>query len=59
MAGSTGLFTGLIPGTYDVRIRDRAHIACVKILDAAVVISQPAVLNATVNSHQCNLFRRQ
>jgi PKD repeat protein len=46
---ATGLFTLLTPGTYNVQIRDKAHIACVKILDAAVVISAPAILNATVN----------
>ena len=33
-----------------MRIRDKVHTTCVKILDAAVVISEPAVLNATVNS---------
>jgi PKD repeat protein len=43
-------FSGLLPGTYNVQIRDKAHITCVKILDAAVVISEPAVLSATVTS---------
>jgi uncharacterized protein (DUF2141 family) len=45
---ATGSFTLLTPGSYNVQIRDKAHIACVKILNAAVVISAPAVLNATV-----------
>jgi hypothetical protein len=45
---ATGLFTGLAPATYNVQIRDRAHTACVKVLDAALVVTQPAVLNASV-----------
>ncbi|MCJ7448576.1 MAG: hypothetical protein MUO72_12880, partial [Bacteroidales bacterium] len=47
---SSNTFTGLAPNTYDVRIRDKVQTACTKILDPAVVISQPAVLNATVAS---------
>ncbi len=45
---SSNTFTGLAPNTYDVRIRDKVQIACVKILTPAV-ITEPAVLNATVN----------
>ena len=45
---ATGSFTGLLPATYNVQIRDRAHISCVIVLDAALVISQPAVLSASV-----------
>ena len=44
------VFPGLLPATYDVRIRDKAHIACFAILDGAFVISEPAVLSATVAS---------
>ena len=58
MAGFTDI-PGLTPATYDVRIRDKAHTGCVITLDAAVVISEPAVLNATVASHQCDLFWRR
>ena len=53
---ATGLFTGLTPGTYNVQIRDKAHITCVKILDAAVIISEPAVLSATVNHTNVTCF---
>jgi hypothetical protein len=44
---SSGTFSSLIPGTYDVRIRDKAHAGCVIVLNPALVITQPAVLNAT------------
>ena len=46
----TGTFLSLTPGSYDIRIRDRAHITCVIVLDPALVITQPAVLSATVTS---------
>ena len=49
-------FSGLAPSTYDVRIRDKAHIACALTLDGAVVISQPAVLNAVVSSTNVTCF---
>ena len=44
----TGLYTGLAPGTYDVRIRDAAHTACEIILNSGLQITQPAVLSAMV-----------
>ncbi len=46
----SGNFTNLAPGTYDVRIRDASNVACVIILNGALVIAQPAVLSATVNT---------
>ncbi|NSW93747.1 MAG: PKD domain-containing protein, partial [Bacteroidales bacterium] len=46
----TGLFTGLRPDTYNVQIRDRAHPLCVKVLNNALVISEPGLLTATVTS---------
>ena len=46
----SGLFNGLIPGTYDVRIRDASNIACEIILNSSVTITEPAVLSATVAS---------
>ena len=51
-----GLFTGLVPGAYDVRIRDAAHIGCVIILNNALSITEPAVLSATVSGSNvtCN-----
>ncbi|MCJ7820605.1 MAG: SprB repeat-containing protein, partial [Bacteroidales bacterium] len=44
---NTGSFIGLIPATYNVRIRDAANTGCFEILDGALVISQPAVLSAS------------
>jgi hypothetical protein len=44
----SGNFTNLLPGNYDVRIRDAAHPACYIILNSQLAITQPAVLNATV-----------
>ena len=45
-----GLFTGLAPATYDVQIRDAANTGCVITLNGALVITEPAVLSATVTS---------
>jgi PKD repeat protein len=47
---SSGSFTGLAPASYDVRIRDAAHTACVLTLNAALLITEPAILSATVTS---------
>ncbi|MEI2738697.1 MAG: hypothetical protein V9F01_07920 [Chitinophagaceae bacterium] len=47
---TSGNFTGLAPGFYNVQIRDAAHTGCVIILNAALEITGPAVLNATVSS---------
>ncbi len=44
----TGTFTNLAPLTYDVRIRDAAYTSCVIILDATRVITEPAIMTATV-----------
>ncbi len=52
---ATGNFTNLAPGSYNVQIRDKAHTACVIVLNPALVITEPAVLSATVASDQCNL----
>ena len=49
---TSATFSSLTPGTYDVRIRDRAHPACVIILNAALVITEPAVLSC--NSYPDN-----
>ncbi len=45
---ASGTFNGLNPGSYDVRIRDVAAPVCNKILNAALLITGPAILNATV-----------
>ncbi len=53
---SSGTFTNLAPGTYDVRIRDAAHIACEIVLDPALVITQPERLDADVASTNVTCF---
>ena len=47
---ASGSFTGLTPGFYNVQIRDAAHTGCIIVLNAALEITGPAVLNATVSS---------
>ncbi|MBN2273598.1 MAG: immunoglobulin domain-containing protein, partial [Bacteroidales bacterium] len=41
----SGNYTGLGPGTYNVQIRDAAAITCFRVLNNALVITQPDVLN--------------
>jgi PKD repeat protein len=53
---ATGLFTLLTPATYNVVMRDKAHTSCVLILNAALAITQPAILNATVNHTNVTCF---
>ena len=38
---ASGLFNGLAPGSYDVRIRDAANTLCVVILNNGVSITEP------------------
>ena len=45
---ASGSFSALAPATYNVQIRDAAHTGCVIVLNPALVITQPAVLSATV-----------
>ncbi len=52
----SGLFNGLLPGTYNVQIRDAANIACIIILNSSVTITEPAVLNAAVSSVNVSCF---
>ena len=47
-AQTTGTYTGLPVGVYNVQIRDRANPACVRILDALLGITEPAILSANV-----------
>ena len=47
---TTGSFTNLAPGTYNVRIRDAAYTTCEIVLNPALVITQPAKLAAAVAS---------
>ena len=53
---ATGSFTGLAPGSYNVQIRDAAQTACVIVLNPALVITEPAVLTATVASGNVGCF---
>ena len=50
------VFPGLTPATYNVRIRDKAHTGCVVSINPAVIISEPAILNATVNPTNITCF---
>ena len=43
------------PATYDVRIRDAVHTGCIIALNPQL-ITEPAVLNATVNSTNVTCF---
>ena len=44
---ASGSYSALIPGTYDVRIRDAAHTACSVILYPNLVITEPILLAMT------------
>ncbi len=46
----SGSFSGLAPGFYSVQIRDAAHPACFIVLNTALEITQPPVLNASVTA---------
>ena len=52
----TGSFTNVIPGTYVVSIRDRAHPLCVKVFSPNTVLTEPAVLSATVTNTNVTCF---
>ncbi len=53
---ASGLFNGLAPGSYDVRIRDAANTACVIVLNSSLTMTEPAVLNANVASTNVTCF---
>jgi gliding motility-associated-like protein len=53
---ASGSFTGLAPGTYVVLIRDKNAPGCVITLNAGLVITQYAQLNATVSSTNVTCF---
>ena len=55
----SGNFTNLAPATYNVQMRDAANPACVVILNAALTITQPAVLSATVAKTDVYMFWRK
>lgn len=45
-----GVFTGLVPGSYNVQVRDQVEPTTVVVLNASLTITQPAVLTASVAS---------
>ena len=53
------VFSSLSAGSYDVRIRDRAHPLCVVILNPAVLITEPAALTAAVGKYRHNMLWRK
>ncbi len=46
----------LLPGNYNVQIRDAAQTACVIVLNPALAITEPAVLAATVTPTNVSCF---
>ncbi|NVO08323.1 MAG: SprB repeat-containing protein, partial [Bacteroidales bacterium] len=46
---ASGSYTNLIAGTYNVQMRDKNTPTCVKILNAALIITQPLQHTATIN----------
>ena len=50
------VFTGLAPGIYDVRMRYISNAGCEVVINAALVITQPAVLAATATATNVNCF---
>ncbi len=53
---SSGAFSPLSPGTYSVQMRDKNDPSCIKILNNALVISEPAPLNATLTATNVTCF---
>jgi len=52
----SGVFTGLAPATYDIRIRDAAIPSCTITLQGSLIITQPVLLNASVASTNATCF---
>jgi hypothetical protein len=53
---SSGTFTALAPGYYNVQIRDAAYPNCVIILNSSLRITEPPVLVANVSSTNITCF---
>ena len=45
---SSGIFTGLGPGSYNVQMRDALYPHCTRVLMSSLSVTQPAMLNAMV-----------
>ena len=52
----SGIFNNLAPGNYDVRIRDAVNQACEIVLNPALTITEPAILNAIVTGTDVTCF---
>ena len=52
----SGIFTNVVPGTYNVQIRDAVNPTCILVLNPALVITQPAVLSATLTKTDITCF---
>ncbi len=52
----SGTFHSLPPSAYSLAIRDAAHPACIIILNPQLVITEPAVLNATATGTDVTCF---
>ena len=50
------VFSSLIPGTYNVMMRDAVNPTCILVLNGALLLTQPAVLNAVVTKTDVNCF---
>ena len=53
---SSGTFTALAPGYYNVQIRDAAHINCVIILNSSLRVTEPAQLAGAVGKTDITCF---
>lgn len=53
---SSGNYSGLAPASYNVQMRDAATPSCIKVLNAALVITEPAALTATVSKSDVTCF---
>jgi gliding motility-associated-like protein len=53
---NTGAYSALPAGSYNVQVRDRNNPGCFKILNAALLITQNAQLNATLTSTNPTCF---
>ena len=54
----SGTFTNLLPGTYNIRIRDAAHTGCIIALNPAVVITEPVITQCDDGENKRNMFWR-
>jgi hypothetical protein len=53
---STGTYTNLAPGFYNVQIRDAANIGCILVINSSLRITEPPVLRASLASTNITCF---